>query len=211
MTFPLYNDYISLSCKKSFLEPKSTENKDLAAAAGAFRRTQMSRQFVTEAVMLAIYGELLLTPVPVEYMVPYTSLLELYEFISSDEQLMSNSDDDKHVKEKIKELVAYLDEPLNKKKIQKGLNMPWAKSSSILIGETARITVVNAMDTAPYGEFFDPVETELLLVSQREQVPLLTDQPELIHRIIDAAVPVTVYDIDDFQFAVESDPFSHHI
>ncbi|BFH63753.1 MULTISPECIES: ADP-heptose synthase [Paenibacillus] len=171
----------------------------------------MSRQFVTEAVMLAIYGELLLTPVPVEYMVPYTSLLELYDFISSDEPLMSNPEDDQHVKEKVRELIDYLEEPLNKKKIQKALNMPWAKSSYILIGETTRVTVVNAMDTAPYGEFFDPVETELLLVSQREQVPLLTDQPELIHRIIDASVPVHVFDIDDFQFAVESGPFSHHV
>ncbi|MGN7356123.1 ADP-heptose synthase [Paenibacillus sp. SAF-054] len=171
----------------------------------------MSRQFVTEAVMLAIYGELLLTPVPVEYMIPYTSLLELYEFLSSDEPLMSNDEDDKHVKAKVRELVDYLDEPLNKKKIQKALNMPWAKSPYILIGESARVTVVNAMDTAPYGELFDPVETELLLVSQREQTPLLTDQPELIHRIIDAAVPVQVFDIDDFQFAVESDHFTHHI
>lgn len=171
----------------------------------------MPRQFVTEAVMVAIYGELLQTHVPVEYIVPYTSLLELYELQESNEPLMSETEDDRHVKEKIKELTAYFDEPLNKKKIQKSLQIPWAKSSYILLGEMARITVVNAMDTAPYGEFFDPIETELLLVSQREQSPLLTDQIEMIQRIIEASVPVQVFDIDDFEFAIETDSYTQQI
>lgn len=89
--------------------------------------------------------------------------------------------------------------------------MPWAKSPSILLGESARITVINAMDTAPYGELFDPVETELLLSSQREEAPVLTDQIELIQRIVEAAVPVHVFDIEDFQFAVETDNYTQHI
>ncbi|GIO53282.1 MULTISPECIES: ADP-heptose synthase [Paenibacillus] len=171
----------------------------------------MSRQFVTEAVMVAIYGELLQTSVPVEYIVPYTSLLELYELQDSDEPLMSSAEDDRYVKARIKELTAYFEEPLNKKKIQKALHMPWAKSPSILLGESARITVINAMDTAPYGELFDPVETELLLSSQREEAPVLTDQIELIQRIVEAAVPVHVFDIEDFQFAVETDNYTQHI
>ncbi|MGV2644703.1 ADP-heptose synthase, partial [Clostridium perfringens] len=39
----------------------------------------MTRIFVTEAVMLAIYGQLLVPPKPVEYIIPYTTILELYE------------------------------------------------------------------------------------------------------------------------------------
>ncbi|GAB6989023.1 hypothetical protein [Paenibacillus pini] len=165
----------------------------------------MSRPFVTEAVMLAIYGEMTLTPLPVEYMIPYTSILELYELQESIEPLMGDAEEDLYVKQKIKDLVSYFDQPLNKKKIQKALHMPWAKSPFILIGEQVRITVVNALDTAPYGEKFDPIETELLLVSKREQVPILTDQTELIQRIIEQGIPVQVFDIDDFQFALEAE------
>lgn len=39
----------------------------------------MPRQFVTEAVMMAIYGQLLAPRSPVEYIVPYTTIMELYE------------------------------------------------------------------------------------------------------------------------------------
>lgn len=63
------------------------------------------------------------------------------------------------------------------------------------------------MDTAVYGETFDPIETELLLSSQREKVPILTDQFELIQRIIEGGVPVQVYDIDDFDFAMDEETF----
>lgn len=85
----------------------------------------MSRQFVTEAVMVAIYYQLLTSPAPVEYMVPYTSLLELYEFQDSTEPLMDNPMDDQHVKRKVSELISYFEEPLNQKKIRRALQMPW--------------------------------------------------------------------------------------
>ena len=167
----------------------------------------MSRQFVTEAVMMAIYGQLLVPGEPVEYIVPYTTVLELYELRDSPEPVMNVPDDDRHVKRKIAELVAYFEEPLNQKKIRKCLTMPWAKSPSILLDGMAKITVVNSVDSAPYGEMFDPIETELLLTSQREQSPILTDQFELIQRIIEGGVPVQVYDIDDFEFAMEENSF----
>ncbi|UQZ37207.1 ADP-heptose synthase [Paenibacillus sp. PK3_47] len=168
----------------------------------------MSRQFVTEAVMMAIYGQLLLPQSPVEYIVPYTSVMELYELRDSDEPLMNRPDDDKHVKSKIRELIDYFEEPLNSKKINRCLAVPWAKSSGILLGGgQARITIINSVDTAAYGEMFDPIETELLLSSQREKVPVLTDQFELIQRIIEGGIPVQVYDIDDFDFAMEEEPF----
>lgn len=76
----------------------------------------MSRQFVTEAVMVAIYGQLLAPPAPVEYIVPYTAVLELYEFQTSSDPLMDNTADDLHVKAKVNELISYFEEPLNKKK-----------------------------------------------------------------------------------------------
>ena len=163
----------------------------------------MSRHFVTEAVMMAIYGQLLVPGSPVEYIVPYTSVLELYELQDSEEPLMNDQDDDKHVKGKIKELINYFEEPLNKKKINRCLTIPWAKSSTILLGGQAQLVIINSMDTAQYGELFDPIETELLLTSQREKMPILTDQFELIQRIIEGGIPVQVYDIDDFGFAMD--------
>ncbi|KAA9006476.1 ADP-heptose synthase [Paenibacillus spiritus] len=170
----------------------------------------MSRQFVTEAVMMAIYGQLLVPAEPVEYLVPYTTVLELYELKDSSEPLMNHPEDERHVKEKIAELISYFEEPLNQKKLRRCLNMPWSKSPSILVGERARITVVNGVDNAAYGELFDPIETELLLASQRENAPILTDQLELIQRIIEGGVPVQVYDIDDFEYAMEEEPFRSH-
>ena len=77
----------------------------------------MSQRFVIEAVMVAIYGQLLSANRPVEYIVPYTTVLELYEFEEGAEPLMNEPGDDQHVKEKVKELIAYFEEPLNKKKI----------------------------------------------------------------------------------------------
>lgn len=163
----------------------------------------MTRIFVTEAVMLAIYGQLLVPPKPVEYIIPYTTILELYELHTTEEHLMNSSADDQHVKIKIGELISYFEEPLNKKKIERALQVPWSKSPTIPVSETTRVSVMNTMDTAPYGESFDPVETELLLASQRAEAPLLTDQYELIQRIVESALPVQVYDIDDFDFALE--------
>ncbi|MBW4841715.1 MAG: ADP-heptose synthase [Paenibacillaceae bacterium] len=163
----------------------------------------MSRRFVIEAVMVAIYGELLVPGAPVEYIVPYTTVMELYEFQNSPEPLMNDPVDDMHVKQKISELIAYLEEPLNRKKLERALTVPWSKSPSILFGEHVTWTVVNAVDNEQYGEFLDPIETEIVLTAQRENVPILTDQLELIRRIIEAEVPVQVYDIGDFEYAME--------
>ncbi|WP_054958393.1 hypothetical protein [Paenibacillus dakarensis] len=163
----------------------------------------MSTTLVTEVVMLAIYGQLLVPPRPVEYIIPYKTIMELYELKSSEEPLMHSTSDEHHVRNKIHELIHYFEQPLNKKKIDRALQVPWAKSSSIPLTETSYVTILNAVDTAPYGELFDPVETELLLSAQRINAPILTDQYELIQRIIDASIPVQVYDIDDFDFAVE--------
>ncbi|MDQ0090495.1 hypothetical protein J2T12_003918 [Paenibacillus anaericanus] len=163
----------------------------------------MSRRFVIEAVMVAIYGELMVPSAPVEYIVPYTTIMELYEFHNSPETLMSDSADELHVKNKISELIAYLEEPLNRKKLERALNVPWSKSPSILFGDNISWTVVNAVDNEQYGEFLDPIETEIVLTAQRENAPVLTDQLELIRRIIECEVPVQVFDIGDFEFAMD--------
>ncbi|GIP56444.1 MULTISPECIES: ADP-heptose synthase [Paenibacillus] len=170
----------------------------------------MSRRFVIEAVMVAIYGELLAPGAPVEYIVPYTTVMELYEFQNSPEPLMHDPADNLHVKNKINELIAYLEEPLNRKKLERALNIPWAKSPSILFGENVSWTVVNALDNEQYGEFLDPIETEIVLTAQREGAPVLTDQLELIRRIIEAEVPVQVFDIQDFEFAMEDSIFTNN-
>lgn len=169
----------------------------------------MSRRFVIEAVMVAIYGELLMPQAPVEYIVPYTTVMELYEFRNSPEPLMHDSADDQHVKQKIEELIAYLEEPLNRKKLERCLAVPWSKSPSILFGEEVSWTVVNALDNEMYGELLDPIETELVLTAQREHAPVLTDQLELIRRIIEVEAPVQVFDIGDFEYAMEDSIFSN--
>lgn len=169
----------------------------------------MSRRFVIEAVMLAIYGELTAPSTAVEYIVPYPTIMELYEFQNSPEPLMGDQNDDLHVKNKINELITYLEEPLNRKKLERSLSVPWSKSPSILLGESVTLTIVHALDNEQYGEFLDPIETVVVLTAQRENTPVLTDQPEMIGRIIEAEIPVQVFDIQDFHFALEDHKFGH--
>ncbi|GGG14912.1 ADP-heptose synthase [Paenibacillus aceti] len=169
----------------------------------------MSRRFVIEAVMVAIYGELLVPSAPVEFIVPYSTVMELYEFQNSPEALMHDPVDDMHVKHKINELIAYLEMPLNRKKIERALSIPWSKSPFILFNDNIAWTIVNAVDNERYGEFLDPIETEIILTAEREQAPILSDQLELIRRIIEAEIPVQVFDIGDFEYAMEEDIFSN--
>lgn len=168
----------------------------------------MPRTLVTEAVMIAIYGQLLAPSAPVEYLLPYTTVVELYELQTSLDPLMESKHEDQHVKKKISQLLQYLEEPLNQKKIRRALQVPWALSSPILLSDLVSIRIVNALDTAALGDSFDPIETELLLTSQRFKTPLLTDQVEWISRILEAKIPVQIYDIDDFEYAIENNDFT---
>src|SRR5690606_5370124 len=109
---------------------------------------------------------------------------------------------------KITELIAFFEDPFNKKKLEKALISPWKKSSPMLVNEHVTFSVIYAVENAQYGELLDPVETELILTSIREQIPLLTDQFEFIDKLIEGEIPVQAYDIEDFEFAVEEDvPF----
>lgn len=163
----------------------------------------MRKSFVIEAVMIAVYGELLVPSEPVEYVVPYSTIRELYELRDSKEPIMPDSGDDSHVRTIIVQLIELLEEPLNRKKIERALAVPWAKSPPMPLNEEVTLTMVNSYDNEEYGEAFDPIETELILTSMREKTPILTDQIEFIEKVIEAAIPVQVYDLDDFEFAVE--------
>ncbi|MBP1155676.1 MULTISPECIES: ADP-heptose synthase [unclassified Paenibacillus] len=163
----------------------------------------MSRRFVIEAVLVAIYGELMVPSRPVEYVIPYSSILELYEMKDSEEPVMPEADDDAFVKEKIGELIGFFDDPFNKKKIERALKGPWRSSPPLPVNDKVTFTVVYSVENEQYGEMLDPIETEVILTSLREQVPVLTDQIELMEKIIQAEIPVQVYDVYDFEFAVE--------
>ncbi|WP_138751204.1 ADP-heptose synthase [Paenibacillus sinopodophylli] len=163
----------------------------------------MRRRFVIEAVMVATYGHLLVPSRPIEYVVPYSSIAELYEMRDGVDPVMDDPDDDGHVKNKINELITFFEDSLNRKKIEKAMQVPWRESSPLLLNEFIQFTVVHAVDNAHYGDLFDPIETELLLTSLRLNVPLLSDQFEFEDKLIEAEVPVQIYDIEDFEFAVE--------
>lgn len=165
----------------------------------------MQRRFVIEAVMAVVYGQLLVPGQPVEYIIPYSTVMELYEFQSGRIPVMPEEEDDALVKSRIFDLIRFLEEPLNKKKIERALAVPWRKSPAILVDDRVSFTIVNAMDNAQYGDSFDPIETELTLTSIREQAPLLTDQIEFVDRVVQSGIPVQIVDIDDFEYALEAD------
>ncbi|NEW05639.1 ADP-heptose synthase [Paenibacillus sp. SYP-B3998] len=164
-----------------------------------------SRTFVMEAVMLAVHGQLLLPGRPVTYVIPYTSIQELYELHVSDEFIMLTPEDDAYVKKTIGELIAFFEESFNKKKIEKALSVPWRKSPPLPINEHVTLVVLFAIDNEEYGEDFDPIETELILSAIKENSAILTDQIEMLDRMIAAGIPVEAYDVEDFEFAVEGD------
>jgi hypothetical protein len=168
------------------------------------RETQkMSRRFVIEAVMIAIYGQLLLPKRPVEFRIPYTTVMELYDMKDSPEPVMPEADDDAHVKHKIGEMISYFEDPFNKKKLERALMAPWRESPPLPINENVTLVIVNASESMQYGELFDPIETEVILMSMRFECPILTDQIEFQDKVVQNAIPVTLFDIDDFEFAIE--------
>lgn len=163
----------------------------------------MRRRFVIEAVLVATYGHLLVPSRPIDYVVPYSSIAELYEMRDGADPVMDDPDDDGHVKNKINELIAFFEDSLNRKKIEKAMQVPWRESPPLLLNDTIQFTVVHAVDNAHYGEMFDPIETELLLTGLRLKLPLLSDQIDFQDKLIEAEIPVQIYDIEDFEFAVE--------
>jgi hypothetical protein len=119
--------------------------------------------------------------------------------------LITFSVDEVHVRSKISELIAMLEEPFNKKKLERALATPWGKSPPLPLNDYVSIIVIHAFENAEYGEEFDPIETEMIVSALREKAPIMTDQPDLVDRIIEASIPVQIFDMDDFEFAVEAD------
>ena len=163
------------------------------------------QRFVLEAILFAIFQEELLYPTePVEYLIPYTTLIELYEMHDEDE-IVSDLAENERVKENLAGLIAFFEQPLVKKKINRMLKVPWQKSTPILFSELVTLTVVFSIDNAEFGETFDPCETEAILIAQRENVPIISDQLDFQQRVLDMRLPVMFIDIMDFGFVVEED------
>lgn len=162
----------------------------------------MSKQFVLEAVMLAIYGELMTPAQPVEYLIPASTIYELEELIHSKEPIMPDPDDERHVRRMMEEIAQFFRDPFNRKRMEKGLVAPWS-TITFPFEHGVQITIVKAEDTAFWGELFDPIETELMLTSMQFEAPLLTDQTEWQDRMLEYVIPIQFYDIEDFEFALE--------
>ncbi|KEO82051.1 ADP-heptose synthase [Tumebacillus flagellatus] len=163
------------------------------------------QRYVLEPVLFAIFVELLYPSEPVEYLIPYSTVMELYELLESD-QIVTDPLQNELVKQNVRGLIEFFEQPLVKKKMEKILRVPWTKSSPILFSEHVTFTVVFSIDNAEYGETFDPVETELLLLARREGVPIISDQLEFEQRVVSSKAPVTVVDVADFGFLIEDAP-----
>jgi hypothetical protein len=162
----------------------------------------MPKQFVLEAVMLAIYGELMTPVEPVEYLIPASTIYELEEFVHSPEPIMPQPDDDRHVRRMMEQMSQFFRDPFNRKRMEKGLVAPWSKIT-FPFQHGVEISIVKAEDTAFWGELFDPIETELMLTAMHFEAPLITDQIEWQERMLEYVIPVQFYDIEDFEFALE--------
>jgi hypothetical protein len=160
------------------------------------------QRYVLEPVLFAIFGELLYPNEPLEYLIPYSTVMELYELLETD-QIVTDPLQNTLVKQNVRGLIEFFEQPLVKKKMDKILRVPWTKSSPILFSENVTFTVVFSIDNAEFGETFDPIETELILLARREQVPIISDQLEFEQRVVTSKVQVTVVDVADFGFLLD--------
>jgi hypothetical protein len=156
-------------------------------------------RFVVEPVLFSIFGELLHPQESVEYVIPHSTIMELYELRDS-EQIVTDPSHNQRVKEHLGDIIAFFEQPFVRKKIEKSLRVPWQKSSPILFSEHVSFTVVYALDNAEFGESFDPIETEMILTARNEKLPMITDQLEFQKRIVQHRLPITVIDVADFGF-----------
>lgn len=161
------------------------------------------RTFVTEPVVLAIFGELLSPPEPVRFLFPLSAVRELQILVG--EKLSSDKEEQAAIQANIERLLAFWENPFVRKRIEPVTVAPWRMSHPILYNDKVTFQVVNAVDTAAYGEEFDPIETELILLAIKEDVPLLIEDPSVHERIIQLGIPVQVFDVADFEFALEEE------
>jgi hypothetical protein len=159
------------------------------------------RTFVTEPLVLAIFSELLFPSYPVRYLFPYSSLQELY--LLTNERFSEDDEEQAAIHDHISTLIRFFENPFVKKKIDRITAIPWAVSKPILYNGQISFQVINSSDSGEFGEEFDPIETELLMIAVKERVPLLIEDLSIQQRIIDFEIPIQVFDVADFQFALE--------
>ncbi|GIM47130.1 hypothetical protein DNHGIG_26790 [Collibacillus ludicampi] len=159
------------------------------------------RRFVVEPVVLAMFPELLRPPAPVEYVIPYSTIEELYLFRR--EKFLVNDTDHDQISQGIERLISFFESPFMAKKIKRITHTPWRTSSPMIWNESVTFTVVYAIEQEDYGEVFDPIETELILLAEWQNIPLLIEDVSLQNRIIEFEIPIQVFDVSDFDFAVE--------
>lgn len=163
----------------------------------------MPIRFVTEAVMLAVYGNLLVPEQPVEFLVPASTITDLYEYLEDPEPIVADLDPEE-LRSTIRRLIEFFELPFFAKQIQNALLVPWRKTSALPLADNVTVAVLNTVEDAEYGEELGEIDTELILAAAREKALLLTDQFELVDRILEQGIPVIVVDIEDFEYAVES-------
>lgn len=158
---------------------------------------------MTEPLVLAMFSELLFPSYPVRYLFPYSALQELY--LLTNERFSDDEEEEAVIHDHISTLIRFFENPFVKKKIDQTAAIPWAVSKPILYNEHISFQVVNSLDSGEFGEEFDPIETELLLIAVKEQAPLLIEDLSIQQRIIDFEIPIRVFDVADFAFALEED------
>ncbi|MEO3945394.1 ADP-heptose synthase [Gorillibacterium sp. CAU 1737] len=163
----------------------------------------MPIRFVTEAVMLAVYGNLIVPDKPVEFLVPASTITDLYDYLDDPEPIVMDLDPEE-LRNTIKRLIEFFELPFFAKQIQNALLVPWRKTSALPLADQVTVSVINTLENAEYGEAFNEIDTELILAAIREKALLLTDQFELVDRILEQGIPVIVVDVEDFEYAVES-------
>jgi len=163
----------------------------------------MPIRFVTEAVMLAVYGNLLVPEEPVEFLVPASTITDLYDYLEDPEPIVVDIDPEE-LRNTIKRLIEFFELPFFAKQIQNALLVPWRVTPSLPLADNVTVAMINTVEDAEYGEDFNEIDTELILAAAREKALLLTDQFELVDRILEQGIPVIVVDIEDFEYAVES-------
>lgn len=168
------------------------------------------KAFVLEAVMLAIYGELLHPAQPVEFLIPSSTIYELEDFLHTQSPIVFDPEEEKNVRSVIADMIQYFQDPFKRKKMERSLLAPWS-TLSFPYDEKVTFTIVHAEDNETWGEVFDPIETEMLLTAIKFDVPLITDQAEWQEKILDNMVPVQFFDIEDFEFAVEQGMSLEHL
>lgn len=159
------------------------------------------RRFVTEPVILAMFGELLQPPVSVEYVIPLSTIYELHDFRR--EQFIEDHEYNQRIQQQIEKLIRFFETPFIAKKLQRLAAVPWRSSSPMIWSEHVTFTVVHGLENEEYGELFDPVETELILIAQKQDLPLLSEDASLQNRIVEYGLPVQVFDVKDFAYALE--------